>query len=275
MSTGNSWDALAWASRQRTGGPGPKALLLSLAKRADESWSCYPGQDTLADETEQSVRTVRDQLKKLEELGLIRRESRGRPGGGRTSDRYFLLVDGKPADPAAKGKPADLAGQTGNGLPVQTGNLLPGNSQGEQPDVEQPGMSCDSGALFDVDVTPKAPTGPAPDLPPFEDFWQAYPKDRRVEKKAAGKAYAAALEGVPLAERPALAARIIDGAKRYAKEREGQATKFTKHPTTWLNKGCWDDEPAAEQGGYRQYRDEDIYPDADPWFDPERDLPQD
>jgi hypothetical protein len=261
VSLGNSWDALAWASRQRVGSVGAKFVLIQLAKRVDENWSCFPGQDTLAEETEQSVRTVRDQLKKLEELDLIRRESRGKPGGGRTSDRYFLLVDGKPADPAGKGKPADPAGQTGKQLPVQTGNLLPVNSQGEHPELEQTDISCD--ALFDVPATP------TPDLPPFEDFWQAYPKDRRVEKKAAARAYDAALRAVPLADRPALAARIIDGAKRYAKEREGQPPKFTKHPTTWLTKGCWDDAPApTPQGGYQQYRDEDLYPDAAPWFDP-------
>lgn len=272
---GNSWDALAWASRQTTGGPGPKVVLLSLAKRADESWSCYPGQDTLAEETEQSVRTVRDQLKKLEEQGLIRRESRGKPGGGRTSDRYFLLVEGKPADPAGKGKPADPAGQTGKQLPVQTGNLLPVNSQVEQPEVEQTGMSCD-GALFDLGAPPEAAPAATPDLPTFEEFWQAYPPDRRIAKKNALRAWERALLAVPLAQRAEFAARVVDGAKRYTKERAGQDARFTKHPATWLNGGCWDDAPPANgghsRGGYRQYRDEDYYPDADPYFDPKRDL---
>lgn len=275
MSGGNSWDALAWASRQTTGGPGPKAVLLSIAKRVDESWSCYPGQDTLAEETEQSVRTVRDQLKRLEELGLIRRESRGKPGGGRTSDRYFLQVEGKPADPAGKGKPADPAGQTGNGLPVQTGKLLPGNSQGEQPGLEQPDISVISDALFDLPGLDKPvdeiPAGIPPDVPTFEDFWQAYPPDRRVAKKNAEKAWRKALYGVPAGERGGLAHLIVDGAKRYAKERVDEPVKFTKHPATWLNGGCWVDEPGANKTSstYHPYRDQDMYPGAEPWFKPE------
>lgn len=70
----------------------------------------------------------------------------------------------------------------------------------------------------------------------FEKFWHAYP--RRTGKLDARRAYAKAVK---------LAApdRIIAGAYRYAQERYDQDEQFTKHPATWLNKGCWDDEPAS------------------------------
>jgi hypothetical protein len=36
---------------------------------------------------------------------------------------------------------------------------------------------------------------------------------------------------------------LIAGATRYANERAGEDEKYTKHPTTSLRAGCWDDEP--------------------------------
>jgi hypothetical protein len=74
--------------------------------------------------------------------------------------------------------------------------------------------------------------------PDFDEFWDAYPK--KVEKVAAEKAWLAALNaGVDPAE-------ITAGARRYATERDGEDRRYTKHPATWLTKGCWDDEPARQ-----------------------------
>lgn len=68
----------------------------------------------------------------------------------------------------------------------------------------------------------------------FERFWRAYP--RRVAKGHARKAWAKAIKAAP-------AETIIEGATRYAAERARDDPKFTKHPATWLNGECWDDEP--------------------------------
>ncbi len=68
----------------------------------------------------------------------------------------------------------------------------------------------------------------------FEVFWAAYP--RRIAKFKARTAFDKALKH-------STAEEIIAGARRYAKEREGQDPQFTKHPATWLNGGCWEDEP--------------------------------
>jgi hypothetical protein len=73
----------------------------------------------------------------------------------------------------------------------------------------------------------------------FAEFFAAYP--RRVAKEAARKAWSRAIEGGAEPE------RLIAGAKRYAVERAGQEPRYTKHPATWLNAGCWEDEsPGAE-----------------------------
>ncbi|MGW1998436.1 helix-turn-helix domain-containing protein [Embleya sp. NPDC001921] len=76
--------------------------------------------------------------------------------------------------------------------------------------------------------------------PTFDDFWDAYPKHR--DKQAALKAWATAIKaGVD-------PTRIVRAAAAYADERRGQDAKYTKYPTTWLNKGCWDDEPDVRPG---------------------------
>jgi hypothetical protein len=42
---------------------------------------------------------------------------------------------------------------------------------------------------------------------------------------------------------------MLAGAKRYAGKRAGQDPKYTKHPATWLNAGCYADEPPDGGGG--------------------------
>ena len=68
----------------------------------------------------------------------------------------------------------------------------------------------------------------------FVDFWATYP--RRVAKGLALRAWAKAIKsGVEPGD-------IIAGAKRYADLMRGSDPKFTKHPATWLNGQCWEDE---------------------------------
>jgi hypothetical protein len=79
----------------------------------------------------------------------------------------------------------------------------------------------------------------------FERFWVIYPK--RVAKEAARRAFAAAIK------RGVDAEALVAGAQRYAVERKSQNPKYTKHPATWLNGGCWEDEapgaPVIDEAG--------------------------
>jgi DNA-binding transcriptional ArsR family regulator len=74
----------------------------------------------------------------------------------------------------------------------------------------------------------------------FGAFWLTYPK--RKAKEEARKAWVAAIE------RGADPQHIVAAAKDYAHERHGQDPKYTKYPATWLNKGCYDDEPDPQPG---------------------------
>ena len=69
----------------------------------------------------------------------------------------------------------------------------------------------------------------------FDEFYSIYP--RKKEPKEARKAYLKAVKG------GALEHDIIEGARRYRQSCVGEEPKFIKYPATWLNRGCWDDEP--------------------------------
>lgn len=102
------FDTMAWAKRQQTGSVARKAVLMALAERTGEEPVCWPTQALLAEETEQSVRTIRTRLEELEAAGLIQafrpgvNMATGEPLQGRKGVRnaYRLMVDG-PADQAA------------------------------------------------------------------------------------------------------------------------------------------------------------------------------
>ena len=93
-------------------------------------------------------------------------------------------------------------------------------------------LSQDSPSLRSgVSAKPKAKK--QPESPGFSEFYAIYP--RHEARSTASKAYTRAVQ-------VADAKTILDGARRYADHRRGQDPKYTKHPATWLNGGCWADE---------------------------------
>ena len=66
-------------------------------------------------------------------------------------------------------------------------------------------------------------------------FWAAYP--RRVAKIAAFKAL-----GKVRKTRSVPWEILIAGVRSYAEWAKSKNMEYIKHPTTWLNGGCWDDE---------------------------------
>ena len=79
--------------------------------------------------------------------------------------------------------------------------------------------------------TEAAQRGPKDDN--FDAFWSAFP--RRIAKEAARKAWAKAVKTTD----PSV---LIEAAATYATTTKGTDPKFIKHPATWLNGGCWEDE---------------------------------
>lgn len=96
-----SWKATAWAIQQITGSSARKVLLLALANYADEQGVCWPSQETLARNTEQSVDTVQRQLKNLLALRVLDRDRMPKRRGQWQGYRYRLLLQ---TGPSAQGQ---------------------------------------------------------------------------------------------------------------------------------------------------------------------------
>jgi hypothetical protein len=244
-----SIDALGWAKRTSFGSPSRKLLMLILADYADEDWSCFPSQVTLAKATDLGERTVRRLLGELEQEGWLRREHRQRPDGSRTSDRLYLQWPQFPTvaedPPAAPIQPATVADPTGQPRPIQ-----PATVAGHEPPVEPPEdrttvVSSREQLTLVADPVPAAlpvqahhqavgqVLGSDRDLA-FVEFWRVFPL--KVGKGQARRAWATARR------RGVLPEVMVAGAHSYAQD-PNRDPGYTKHPATWLNGECWDDEP--------------------------------
>lgn len=94
---------MAWAIKQRAGGPAAKIVLLCLANYADDKNQTFASQNLIAEQAEVSLRTARDSIKILEVSNLLRREQRRRKDGTRTTDLFTLPV---PAAESAGSQPS-------------------------------------------------------------------------------------------------------------------------------------------------------------------------
>lgn len=72
-------------------------------------------------------------------------------------------------------------------------------------------------------------------LPQFEQFWQAYPKERRVGKGYARKKFLAIDETLFGAIMEAIEAKVEDW------KRTKISAQYIPHPSTWINQGRWED----------------------------------
>lgn len=213
------WDTMAWADRQRTGSPGRKAVLMTLAGYADDQDSCYPSQATIADSTEQSVSTVARCLEELEAQGLIAREERRRPDGGKTSDRYYLLTP-----------PVKMTG----GPPVK----MTDDSKERRNDISPP--QTESKVILDgvpIPTIAQCRTKAKPYPPAFEEAWAAYPTRPNSTKTSAYRAWHARImdahkQGIPIENR---AKALVRSAVSYAAyvEEEGTEPRYVKHAATF------------------------------------------
>lgn len=78
--------------------------------------------------------------------------------------------------------------------------------------------------------------------PQFEQWWAECP--RKVSKLDAKKSFERLLsDGVVGFD------ELMEGIKRYAEYCREQKTdeRYIKHPSTWLNQGCWNDEPVEKR----------------------------
>lgn len=181
----------------------------------------YPLDDSVSD------KDVERWLKILERDEVIQRYTVG-------GKRYLLVRNWnehqKPSHPARSvipvPEPLEHAGGEDSGNPPEG---CARTSVNDSP--EQVAVSSDQGADEQAD---------SPTTTVAEDFataWAEYPIKK--ERKRAEAAYKKARDD-------ATPAQILAGVRKY-RDDPSRDPKFTKHFSTWLNAGCWDDEPSAQE----------------------------
>lgn len=252
----NKQSSLAWDVDGLT--LAQKIVLVKMADEANDDGMIVHyrrSQSYLAGRTGAHVQTVRAVIGWLEEHGFLDVMERGT---GRAQAKYRLTIrrgmelsgqlDADPESQSVEGK-SDVEGQSDatphpptqgvEGKSDATPELASASAQGASQAVPHhptpiPLLSQEHARPSDVDE--------------FDEFWRTYP--RRKEPKRARTAWDRAIK------RGTDPADIIEGARRYAAEKASTEPRFVKHPATWLNGGCWDDEPdkpARRQGRARQH----------------------
>ncbi len=231
-----SFQMMTWAIEQEVPERGPAHLLLILANYASPEGECWPSQETLATDCKATDRTIRTELAKLESWGFIRREKR-RQNGRQGSDLIALQYRRKdlPAEASRRknttvpgGKIRQFQAERFSGNPISRTSQEPKN-----PPTPQGISPPDGDGLFEI-APLRAPKPPDP----FPAWWEAYP--RKVGKIAAEKKYRTALKIAP-------AEKLLAGAIRYRDDPK-RKPDFTKHPSTWLKAGCWEDAYTDAEG---------------------------
>lgn len=204
----------------RAGGPGPKATLMVLLEHmgeVDGEWACFPSMATLAHDSEQHEGTVRRHLRDFEQAGLLIRRTRGKTGGGRTTNLIVLNVD------MLEGNQTEHDARFEGGQTAHPGGGKPRTGEESHLLLEEPVEE------------PRA----LAKLYSFDAFWNVYP--RRAAKGDARKAWTNALRRAPVDV-------ILAGAERF-RDDPNRDPAYTAYPATWLNQDRWEDDPLPPRPG--------------------------
>jgi hypothetical protein len=257
-----SHEAQTWALKIITGSPTRKAVLMYLANRANtEDGASWPSQGRVARETEFGERTIRDALKDLEELGIIRRITRQG-----TSDMIYLNMNWRPAGAAGVQNPEPPNVPAGAAAAVDSAAGNAGDDRQELPEV----AAGDAG-VYRQELPPNLQEEPSsnsqrePSKKPRKtspwpedyraQFWSIYPKKPGDSRKEAWSK----LDRIHKDDEVEFE-DLMRGLRFYAAR---MAADISKDPTNrrfiaaavvWLNKARWETEeaPGPQRSSRRQ-----------------------
>ena len=271
-----SFDAQSWARKIKTGSTLRKAVLMSIANRAnDADGACWPSQQRIADEVEACVRAVRNAMTDLEDMNLIRRVKRRD-----TTDMIYLNMT-EPAAGSSEEPPASRSGGSArktaandndkdrNDVPRQEmPQAEASDSGGDRNDVP---LGEESGAgdhrhdvppnlsdepTLNPSGEPKANRKKARKTAPWpedyrEQFWKLYPKKRGDSRKDAW----VKLDKIHNDDEVEFI-DLMAGLRHYAERMNAQVKddpnneRFIAAASVWLNKERWETEsaPARPRG---------------------------
>lgn len=225
---------------------GELAVLYALADRAnDDGSAAWPSQEWLAERARCHSRTVRRHLHELELRGIIRRGDQrlvDHIQGNRRPVVWDLNLSVRPDISVRADNMADWTNQT----------LRPDNSS------TQAGQSVQLGRTLVSDKPSLTIHEPSNNqihdqtsglTEYFDEFWAAYP--RKVGKQKARTKFTTATKRAD-------PHTIIAGAKRLATDPNLPEKQFIPHPTTWLERDGWDDEPLPPRERKPQRQDNSL-----------------
>lgn len=242
----------------KMGGASAKVLLY-LCRHADrETGECFRSQETIGSGCGFGLRTTRNCLVELADLGVIQIRNRGQ-----RSNLYTVCYPARSCrleDDLTGNILPDNTNQTGKELPDTTGRILPVN---DLTGKILPFNRQDSAAYQDSLSKKKEESAHSTESKKrsksetsgysqaFKDWYLAYP--RKVAKGAAAKAFTQAV-GRLVADPDRNFSSEVDAveflkqrAQAYATEVADTATEYQAHPATWLNQDRFDDEYEADK----------------------------
>lgn len=236
--------------------PSSKVLALVLAARMNDrhdDWPgrpvCFPGLETLKQDTDLQERMVRYAIDELVEANVIRVYKEREQGARWHHNVYEWTAPMSPNyKPDWMKRPDKQKSSVGARLTDEGWEYCEKNRVGpiaaatEHPEfvlpAEQPTLIDVPAATDDahdpLDRTPTKPTQKPADG--FDQWWPLYPK--KVKKLDAQKAYRAALKA------GATPQDLIDGLRKHIAnwKARGTAPQYIPYPATWLRAGSWEDE---------------------------------
>lgn len=191
-----------------------------LRRHADKaSGRCHPSHATIAEKIHTSARTVRRSIEVLVETGWVETTRRKNDEGAWTSNAYRVVsIQGHRTPMSHASDTSDLGDRTpvaDKPESVNQRNTLTLLSEEREPEVEAPAAQS-----LDDD---------------FEDWYSGYPVKK--SKGAAKRAYRGARKKVD-------AATLLTARDAFVRLMDAQRVdkQYIKHPSTWLNGECWEDE---------------------------------
>ena len=221
------------------------SVLGALGIHTDKQGWCTPSQGRIGAMLGISRHTVAKSVAVLRECGYLVVSARRGDGGGQTSNLMRVVMDLNVPETCLRYVPKNsVSPMLDPATPEVAAPATPEVAAPATPEVARnPPLKSPT-----EQHTPLTPTGGGEDDELFAVFWKAYP--RKVGKDAARKAFA---KRKPDAE---LLAKMLAAVARQAqseqwRKKDGQ---FIPHPTTWLNRGQWEDGEGAAQGGDSESR---------------------
>lgn len=205
-----------------------RLVLLAIADHQGEI-GAWPSIATLAKMVNASERSVQRDLRELAEMGELIIEPQQAPTRGKyRANRYWVNLSAIQTGAIYAADGTESLGVTNTALGVTNETL----------GVTDSTLGVTTVGALTLNRTITEPLKEYSDER-FAMFWNIYP--RKAGKQAAQRAFAKALNVATIET-------IIAGATRFAADPNLPPKQFIPHPATWLNGGCWDDEPLPDRG---------------------------